>query len=153
MSQLAGALRYLGQYTEAEELDREATEQGRILIGAEDFNTLQAAHNWGVSLRLCGEFGKALSLDRETAQQRELLLGPTSSLTLSTLSGVGLDMREGATIRDPATFWRKSTAGRTTPWARTTSTRWAAPETWRCAGVSTERSPRRPSCRRRRCGG
>ncbi|MDQ0954558.1 hypothetical protein QFZ24_008481 [Streptomyces phaeochromogenes] len=95
MSQLAGALRYQGQFRKAEELDREATEQGRIRIGPEDFTTLQAAHNWGVSLRLCGEFGKALSLDRETAQQRELLLGPNSSLTLGTLSAVGLDMREG----------------------------------------------------------
>ncbi|MET8244239.1 FxSxx-COOH system tetratricopeptide repeat protein [Streptomyces sp. NPDC005202] len=95
MSQMAGALRYQGRFREAEQVDREATEQGRILIGSEDFITLQAAHNWGVSLRLCGEFGNALSLDRETARQRELLLGPTSSLTLGTLNGVGLDMREG----------------------------------------------------------
>lgn len=95
MSQMADALRYQGRFREAEALDREATEQGRSLIGAEDFITLMAAHNWGVSLRLCGEFDRALGLDRETAEQRELLLGPTSSLTLGTLSGVGLDMREG----------------------------------------------------------
>ncbi|MFB7325630.1 FxSxx-COOH system tetratricopeptide repeat protein [Streptomyces sp. NPDC056190] len=95
MSQMAGALRYLGRFREAEELDREATEQGRVLLGAEEFITLMAAHNWGVDLRLCGEFDKALELDRETAEQRELLLGPTSTLTLGTLSGVGLDMREG----------------------------------------------------------
>ncbi|MFE7168252.1 FxSxx-COOH system tetratricopeptide repeat protein [Streptomyces sp. NPDC057616] len=95
MSQMADALRYQGRFREAEGLDRQATEQGQTLLGAEDFNTLMAAHNWGVSLRLCGEFAKALSLDRETAERRELLLGPTSSLTLGTLSGVGLDMRDG----------------------------------------------------------
>ncbi|MET9832074.1 FxSxx-COOH system tetratricopeptide repeat protein [Streptomyces sp. NPDC006385] len=95
MSQMADALRYQGRFREAEALDREATEQGRVLLGAEEFITLMAAHNWGVDLRLCGEFDKALSLDRDTAEQRELLLGPTSSLTLGTLSGVGLDMREG----------------------------------------------------------
>ncbi|MGW1209788.1 FxSxx-COOH system tetratricopeptide repeat protein [Streptomyces sp. NPDC002499] len=93
-TQMADARRYQGQFREASELDRQATEQLRAQFGPDEPYTLTAAHSWGVSLRLCGQFQEALALDGETARLRELLFGPDNSLTLNTLNGLAIDMRE-----------------------------------------------------------
>ncbi|GHA57237.1 cytochrome c [Streptomyces tauricus] len=94
MTQLAAARRHQGRFTEAEVLDREATERARTLFGPEDPSTLNAAHGWTVSLRLCGEYAQAVPLDQETARLRDRLFGPNSGLTLNTLNGLAIDMRE-----------------------------------------------------------
>ncbi|MGC5563636.1 FxSxx-COOH system tetratricopeptide repeat protein [Streptomyces sp. FR-108] len=94
MTQLAAARRHQGRFTDAEALDREATERARTLFGPEDPSTLNAAHGWTVSLRLCGEFAQAVPLDQETARLRDRLFGPNSGLTLNTLNGLAIDMRE-----------------------------------------------------------
>ncbi|GGX64098.1 FxSxx-COOH system tetratricopeptide repeat protein [Streptomyces hiroshimensis] len=94
MWQMAGALRYRGDFHAARDLDVEATGRALDLFGPEDPGALQAAHSYGVSLRLCGEFAKARELDEETVRQWELLYGPNSGLTLNTLNGLAIDIRE-----------------------------------------------------------
>ncbi|MEV8531915.1 FxSxx-COOH system tetratricopeptide repeat protein [Streptomyces sp. NPDC051211] len=95
MWQMAGALRYRGDFYAARDLDVEATGRAMDLFGPEDPGALQAAHSYGVSLRLCGEFQLARQLDEETVRQWDLLYGPNSGLTLNTLNGLAIDIREG----------------------------------------------------------
>ncbi|MFE9093129.1 FxSxx-COOH system tetratricopeptide repeat protein [Streptomyces sp. NPDC007264] len=94
MTQMAGALRYKGEFTAARALDEEADGRARDLFGPEEPPTLLAAHSYGVSLRGCGEFAAARALDEETARQWETLYGPANNLTLNTINGLAIDVRE-----------------------------------------------------------
>ncbi|MEU5285022.1 FxSxx-COOH system tetratricopeptide repeat protein [Streptomyces sp. NPDC020755] len=94
MLQMAGSLRYRGDFAAARELSAEAFERSSDLYGPEDPTTLNAAHSYGVSLRVNGDFRRAMEIDEEAARQRQLLYGPTSGLTLNTLSALAADTRE-----------------------------------------------------------
>ncbi|MGP4114235.1 FxSxx-COOH system tetratricopeptide repeat protein [Streptomyces sp. 4N509B] len=94
MTQMAGALRYKGDFSVARALDEEADSRARDLFGPEEPGTLQAAHGFAVTLRGCGEFARARALDEETVRQYETLYGPEHALTLNTLSGLAIDIRE-----------------------------------------------------------
>ncbi|MFI1223398.1 MULTISPECIES: FxSxx-COOH system tetratricopeptide repeat protein [unclassified Streptomyces] len=94
MLQMAGSLRYRGDFYAARDLDAEAFERSSDLYGPEDPTTLSAAHSYGISLRVSGEFRRAQEIDEETVRQRQLLYGPTSGLTLNTLRSLATDVRE-----------------------------------------------------------
>ncbi|WNF30533.1 FxSxx-COOH system tetratricopeptide repeat protein [Streptomyces sp. C11-1] len=94
MLQMAGSLRYRGDFYAARDLDAEAFERASDLYGMEDPTTLSAAHSHGISLRVSGDFRRAKELDEETVRQRQLLYGPTSGLTLNTLNALAIDIRE-----------------------------------------------------------
>ncbi|MEU5718690.1 FxSxx-COOH system tetratricopeptide repeat protein [Streptomyces sp. NPDC020403] len=94
MWQMAGALRYQGEFRQASDLAEEAYARASDLFGPDDPTTLSAAHDYCVTLRLNGRFATAREIDEETARQRELLYGPASGLTLNTLSGLAIDIRE-----------------------------------------------------------
>ncbi|MBW5486577.1 tetratricopeptide repeat protein [Streptomyces bambusae] len=94
MTQMAGALRYKGDFTAARELDMEADSRARDLFGPEEPPTLLAAHSYGVSLRASGRFAQARELDEETVRQWDTLYGPTNGLTLNTMNGLAIDIRE-----------------------------------------------------------
>ncbi|MFE5208996.1 FxSxx-COOH system tetratricopeptide repeat protein [Streptomyces sp. NPDC056600] len=94
MTQMAGSLRYMGDFRAALALDEEADNRARDLFGPEEPATLEAAHSLGVSLRSCGEFVRARDLDTETARLWDSVYGPTNSLTLNTLNGLAIDIRE-----------------------------------------------------------
>ncbi|MFC8228106.1 FxSxx-COOH system tetratricopeptide repeat protein [Streptomyces sp. NPDC057287] len=94
MWQMAGALRYRGDFRQARELAEEAFTRASDLFGPEDPTTLSAAHDYGVTLRLNGSFALAREIDEETVRQRELLYGPVNGLTLNTLNGLAIDLRE-----------------------------------------------------------
>ncbi|PVD04198.1 FxSxx-COOH system tetratricopeptide repeat protein [Streptomyces sp. CS014] len=94
MLQLAGSLRYRGDFEAARELSAEAFERASDLYGPEDPTTLSAAHSYGISLRVNGDFRRAREIDEESARQRQLLYGPTSGLTVNTLSALAADTRE-----------------------------------------------------------
>ncbi|WP_323139277.1 FxSxx-COOH system tetratricopeptide repeat protein [Streptomyces sp. NBC_01551] len=94
MTQMAGALRYKGDFLAARDLDEEADGRARDLFGPEDPATLLAAHGYGVTLRACGEFETARALDEETVRQWDTLYGPSNGLTLNTLNGLAIDIRE-----------------------------------------------------------
>nr|WSW57390.1 FxSxx-COOH system tetratricopeptide repeat protein [Streptomyces sp. NBC_00998] len=94
MTQMAGALRYKGDFYAARALDEEADSRARDLIGPEEPATLLAAHSYGVTLRACGQFAAARELDEETARQWEILYGTANGLTLNTMNGLAIDIRE-----------------------------------------------------------
>ncbi|MFJ3202745.1 FxSxx-COOH system tetratricopeptide repeat protein [Streptomyces sp. NPDC086989] len=94
MTQMAGALRYKGDFYAARALDEEADSRARDLIGPEEPATLLAAHSYGVTLRACGQFAQARELDEETARQWDVLYGSTNGLTLNTMNGLAIDIRE-----------------------------------------------------------
>ncbi|MGC4966614.1 FxSxx-COOH system tetratricopeptide repeat protein [Streptomyces globisporus] len=94
MLQMAGSLRYRGDFHAARELSAEAFERSGDLYGPEDPTTLNAAHSYGITLRVNGDFRQAREIDEETVRQRQLLYGPTSGLTLNTLSALAADTRE-----------------------------------------------------------
>ncbi|MCJ1680091.1 FxSxx-COOH system tetratricopeptide repeat protein [Streptomyces sp. APSN-46.1] len=94
MTQMAGVLRYKGDFYAARTLDEEADSRARDLFGPEEPATLLAAHGYGVTLRACGQFATARVLDEETARQWDTLYGPTSGLTLNTMNGLAIDIRE-----------------------------------------------------------
>ncbi|WP_406246464.1 FxSxx-COOH system tetratricopeptide repeat protein [Streptomyces anulatus] len=109
MLQMAGSLRYRGDFLAARELSAEAFERSNDLYGPEDPTSLNAAHSYGVSLRVYGDFRQAKEIDEETARQRQLLYGPTSGLTLNTLSALAVDTREagdfpGARVLQESTY-------------------------------------------------
>ncbi|MPY59604.1 FxSxx-COOH system tetratricopeptide repeat protein [Streptomyces spongiae] len=94
MTQMAGALRYKGDFYAARALDEEADSRARDLFGPEEPGTLLAAHGYGLTLRACGQFAEARALDEETARQWDTLYGPANGLTLNTLNGLAIDIRE-----------------------------------------------------------
>ncbi|MCB5181671.1 FxSxx-COOH system tetratricopeptide repeat protein [Streptomyces antimicrobicus] len=94
MTQMAGALRYKGDFYAARALDEEADSRARDLFGPEEPPTLLAAHGYGVTLRACGQFAAARELDEETARQWDILYGATNGLTLNTMNGLAIDIRE-----------------------------------------------------------
>ncbi|WP_338702378.1 FxSxx-COOH system tetratricopeptide repeat protein [Streptomyces sp. Q6] len=99
MWQMAMAQRYQGDFEAARGLDEEALAMARRLFGPDDPQTLEAAHNYGVTLRCCGAFGEARAVDEETARQFDLLYGPTNGLTLNSLNGLAIDIRESGDYR------------------------------------------------------
>ncbi|WP_330329300.1 FxSxx-COOH system tetratricopeptide repeat protein [Streptomyces sp. NBC_00536] len=94
MTQMAGALRYRGDFYAARALDEEADSRARDLFGPEEPPTLLAAHGYGVTLRACGQFAAARVLDEETARQWDTLYGSSNGLTLNTMNGLAIDIRE-----------------------------------------------------------
>ncbi|WP_260610303.1 FxSxx-COOH system tetratricopeptide repeat protein, partial [Streptomyces sp. WAC06614] len=94
MTQMAGALRYKGDFFAARALDEEADSRARDLFGPEEPPTLLAAHGYGVTLRACGQFVAARELDEETARQWDIVYGATNGLTLNTMNGLAIDIRE-----------------------------------------------------------
>ncbi|MER5931133.1 FxSxx-COOH system tetratricopeptide repeat protein [Streptomyces sp. NPDC002054] len=94
MTQMAGALRYSGDFYAARALDEEADGRARDLFGPEEPPALLAAHGYGVTLRACGQFATARVLDEETARQWDTLYGSTNGLTLNTMNGLAIDIRE-----------------------------------------------------------
>lgn len=94
MTQMAGALRYQGDFYRAKDLDTEAVNLARDLFGPDEPPTLKATHSLGVSLRLCGEYVAARELNRETVEQWDLLYGQANGLTLNTTNGLAMDVRE-----------------------------------------------------------
>jgi tetratricopeptide (TPR) repeat protein len=94
MTQMAGSLRYLGDFRAAVALDEEADSRARDLFGPEEPATLLAAHALGISLRGIGDYERAKELDTETARLWDAVYGPTNGLTLNTLNGLTIDIRE-----------------------------------------------------------
>ncbi|MEB3962960.1 FxSxx-COOH system tetratricopeptide repeat protein [Streptomyces kunmingensis] len=107
--QMAMAQRYQGDFDAARALDEEALAMARRLFGPDDPQTLEATHNYGVTLRCCGAFAEALALDEETARQFDLLYGPANGLTLNSLNALAIDVREtgdylGAHVLQESTY-------------------------------------------------
>ncbi|WP_344123050.1 FxSxx-COOH system tetratricopeptide repeat protein [Streptomyces blastmyceticus] len=97
---LAADQRYLGQYTEALQLQREVLNTARELLGPDDYFTLNAHHNLGVCLRLLGRYAEAYDTDLENLRRRESLLRTRHAATLVSGISCARDLRLMGRYRD-----------------------------------------------------
>ncbi|MFE0649653.1 FxSxx-COOH system tetratricopeptide repeat protein [Streptomyces sp. NPDC059534] len=90
---LARDLRFLGHYQESEELQREALDEARSLLGESQDLTLVARHNLGVVLRMRGRYQEAYEQDVDTLARCENILRPHHASTLNSNNAVAQDLR------------------------------------------------------------
>ncbi|MFE2560953.1 FxSxx-COOH system tetratricopeptide repeat protein [Streptomyces sp. NPDC059352] len=90
---IARDLRFLGQYQESEQLQREALTEARDLLGETQFLTLVARHNLGVVLRMLGRYQEAYEQDTDTLARCETVLRPRHASTLNSNNAVAQDLR------------------------------------------------------------
>jgi len=134
---LAWALRDMGRYAEARELDEDTLARRRVL-GEDHPETLSSASNLADDLRDLGEHHTARELDEDILARRRRVLGEDHPSTLSSANNLAVDLRTLGSIRRPASWTR-------TPWpaaagcsARTTPAPWprrtTSPSTWPLSG-------------------
>ncbi|RAJ71381.1 tetratricopeptide repeat protein [Streptomyces sp. Amel2xB2] len=92
-SALASDQRFLGQYSEALQKQREVVSASRRLLGEEDWSTLMARHNLATGLRLLGRYAEAYDVDLETLRKRETILRARHPDTLGSANSCARDLR------------------------------------------------------------
>ena len=90
---VAEALRSMGRYAEARELDEDVLARRRRLYGDDHFQSLASANNLAVDLYQLGEVQPARDLDQDTLDRRRRLLGPDHPDTLTSASNLAADLR------------------------------------------------------------
>jgi hypothetical protein len=91
---LADALRELGRFAEARELDEDSLSRERRLRGEDHQNTLVSASNLAVDLRELGDLIAARELDEETLVRRRRVLGEDHPDTLMSASNLAVDLSQ-----------------------------------------------------------
>lgn len=91
---LAFALRLMGRYPEARELDLDSLARKRRLYGDDHPSTLTSANALASDLFQLGEVGAARDLHQDTLNRRRRVLGEDHSDTLTTASDLAADLRE-----------------------------------------------------------
>ena len=91
---VAEALRGMGRYAQARDLDEDLLSRRRRLYGDDESNTLWSANNLAVDLRRAGEYGAARKLDEDTLARRRRVLGEDHPDTLSSASNLAIDLYE-----------------------------------------------------------
>ncbi|MEU8617022.1 FxSxx-COOH system tetratricopeptide repeat protein [Streptomyces sp. NPDC048623] len=97
---IASDLRHLGQYADAETLQREVLDEARRMLGDTDFVSLVARFNLGLGLRLLGRYQEAYDLDIETLATRETVLRTRHANTLNSGIACAQDLRLLGRYRD-----------------------------------------------------
>ncbi|QPP06626.1 tetratricopeptide repeat protein [Streptomyces bathyalis] len=90
---LAADQRFLGQWGEALQMQREVVSTSLRLLGPDEWTTLLAHHNLGVGLRLLGRYAEAYEVDLGTLRRREALLRNRHPDTLSSANACARDLR------------------------------------------------------------
>jgi hypothetical protein len=90
---LAWALRAMGRYAEARELDEDALARCRRVLGEDHPDTLTAANYLGHDLRSLGEYQAARELDEDILARRRRVLGEDHPDTLRSASNLAADLR------------------------------------------------------------
>lgn len=88
---LGNALRELGAYPDAYDLDRETLERTRAALGDRDVDTLLVTNSFGADLRARGEFITARDHDRSSRNLHEEVLGRSDPLTLRCANNLAID--------------------------------------------------------------
>jgi hypothetical protein len=89
---LARALRVMGRYQEARELNEDTLARRRRLHGDDDFRTLISQGALAGDLRELGEVRKALELNQDNLSRRRRLLPPDDPATLTSATCVARDL-------------------------------------------------------------
>jgi CheY-like chemotaxis protein len=90
---LAWALRDMGRYAEARELDEDTLARRRRVLGDDHTSTLSSATSLANVLRELGEYQAARELDEDTLARRRRLLGDDHRRTLISASNLAADQR------------------------------------------------------------
>ena len=111
---LADALRRMGRYREAYELNQRTLRELTERLGEEHESTLTLTNMLAWDLRLHGEFERALELDRHVHETNERLWGPHDPLTLAAAHNHAVNLRfmgrfNAALTLDRRTYRRKVT--------------------------------------------
>lgn len=88
---LGNALRELGLYSEAYELNEETLSLTRKTLGERNELTLSSRNSFGADLRARGDFAAALSLDETTLELHKEVFGETDPQTLRVMNNLALD--------------------------------------------------------------
>jgi TIR domain/Tetratricopeptide repeat/NB-ARC domain len=91
---LGWALRNMGRYAEARELDEDTLARSRRALGDDHPDTLASATSLGNALRELGEYQAARDLDEDTLARRRRLLGDDHRRTLISASNLAADLVE-----------------------------------------------------------
>ncbi|MCC9707986.1 FxSxx-COOH system tetratricopeptide repeat protein [Streptomyces sp. MNU76] len=105
------ALRALGRYKEALELDLRIHLGFRETFGEDHARTLSAANNLAIDLRLAGDSEAARRLTEDIVRRRTALLGPTHPYTLATKGHHARDLRDLGDYRTSAELLREVREG------------------------------------------
>ncbi|MDG4863479.1 FxSxx-COOH system tetratricopeptide repeat protein, partial [Streptomyces sp. T-3] len=89
----ADALRILGRYTEAYELDQQTFSGRTDVLGAEHESTIELASMLAWDLRMRGDFPRALQLNKEAYETCMRLFGPNDPSTLLNAHRHALNLR------------------------------------------------------------
>ncbi len=89
---LAWALRDMGRYAEARELDEDTLARRRRVLGEDHPDTLTSANNLAIDLRDLGEHQAARELDEETLARYRRVLGEDHPSTMLTASNLAIDL-------------------------------------------------------------
>jgi tetratricopeptide (TPR) repeat protein len=89
---LAYALRELGRYEEARQLDEDSLARERRLGGDDHPNTLASANNLALDLRALGDPQAARDLDEDTLTRKRRVLGDDHPNTLNSAGNLALDL-------------------------------------------------------------
>jgi hypothetical protein len=89
---LAWALRDMGRYAEAHELDEDTLARCRRVLGEDHPDTLTSANNLAADLRTLGEHQAARELDQDTLARRRRVLGDDHPSTLASASNLAVDL-------------------------------------------------------------
>ena len=90
---LAADQRFLGQYAEALQMQREVVSTALRLLGPDEWTTLLAQNNLAGGLRLLGRYAEAYEVDLDTLRRREVLLRHRHPDTLSSANACSRDLR------------------------------------------------------------
>ena len=91
---VAWALRDMGRYADARELDEDTLARLRRVLGDDHPNTLASANNLAWDLRELGEYQAARELDEDTLARHRRVLGDDHPDTLSSANNLAIDLRE-----------------------------------------------------------
>jgi Tetratricopeptide repeat/NB-ARC domain len=90
---LAWALRLMGRYAEACDLDQDTLNRRRRALGEDHPDTLDSANTLAVDLRFLGEARAARDLDQDTLNRRRRVLGEDHPATLASATNLASDLR------------------------------------------------------------
>jgi tetratricopeptide (TPR) repeat protein len=89
----ASALREIGSYGAARDLDRKRLDHYRQLLGEDHPRTLGAANALAIDLRLLGQPEEARNLDQNNFEKRRQALGDDALLTIASRHNLAFDLR------------------------------------------------------------
>ncbi|GAA4506085.1 MULTISPECIES: FxSxx-COOH system tetratricopeptide repeat protein [Nonomuraea] len=91
--QIANALRSLGRFEEARELDEEVRDAQRSLYGDSHYYTMLTSGSLAADLRALGRFDEALAMDRETYERWKDAYGEDYPRTLTSANNLAVSYR------------------------------------------------------------